>query len=95
MLNQRFNWTGPSLEDAWKSWLTSPQLAHIKALPLIHIWGVWIAQNKAIFQDKTSSPEATAKQGLGILSYFPQTKDDPSVRSHRGADRPLYALGFL
>ena len=81
MLNQRFSWTRLSLEDAWKSWLTSPQLAHIKALPLIHIWGVWIAQNKAILQDKTSSLEATTKQVLEILSFFPPTKDAPSVRA--------------
>ena len=44
------------------------------------MWGVWISQNQAIFQDKSSSPKVTANKGLDILSYFPQTKDAPSVR---------------
>ena len=61
-------WTGPTLEDAWKTWLNTPQLAHLKALPLIHIWGVWSARNQVIFQDKASSPEVIANQGLYILS---------------------------
>ena len=43
--NHRFSWSGPSLEEAWKTWLNTPQLSHIKSLPLIHIWGVWIARN--------------------------------------------------
>ena len=69
------------LEDTWKTWLNTPQIANLKALPLIHIWGgVWIARNQAIFQEKASSPKVTTKQGLEILSYFPQTKDAPSVR---------------
>ena len=80
MLNQRIDWTEQSFEDAWKTWSTSPHIAHLKSLPLVHSWGIWIARNKAIFQDKESSPEAIAKHGLDIVSYFPQTKGAPTVR---------------
>ena len=63
------------MEDAWKYWSTSPLNLKLRALPLLYIWGIWLAKNKAIFLEKSSSPEEVAKQGLDILSYFPQTKD--------------------
>ena len=44
------------------------------------MWGIWLARNKAIFLEKASSSEEVAKQGLDILSYFPQTKDNPNLR---------------
>ena len=38
-----------------------------------------MARNVAIFQDKSSSPKIIAKQGLDILSYFPEIKDTPTI----------------
>ena len=80
MTPQNYSWTGPSIEEAWRNWSTNPQLAHAKALPLLHLRGIWVARNLAIFQEKASSPELVAKQGLDILSYFPQSKDQPAPR---------------
>ena len=52
----------------------------MRALPLLHIWGIWIARNKSIFHEKASIPEEVTKKGLEILSYFPQTKDSSAPR---------------
>ena len=76
----RFCWACHTLEDAWKSWSTTPLTIQFRALPLLHIWGIWLARNKATFLEKASSPEEVAKKGLEILSYFPQTKDSPAPR---------------
>ena len=75
MLNLRLDWHGPSIKDAWQSWLSSHHLAHLKALPLTLIWGIYLAQNTTIFQEKASPTEVLAKQGLDLLSFFPQIKD--------------------
>ena len=44
----------------------------MKALPLLVIWGVWIAQNNLIFSEKCCTPELTATLTSGILEAFPQ-----------------------
>ena len=41
-------------------------------LPLLVIWGVWIARNNWIFADKGCTPEITANVVGGILTAFPQ-----------------------
>ena len=60
-------------------WSSSPQTTQIRALLLLHIWGIWLARNK-IFLEKASSPEEVARQGLDILSYLPQTMNSPNPR---------------
>jgi hypothetical protein len=71
LLNQVVVWDGLNVELAWKSWLQTPVYKSIKALPLIVCWGIWLARNKAIFQDSPSLPEIVVSQGLSILSHFP------------------------
>ena len=68
------------MEEAWKEWSSSPHTTQLRALPLIHIWGIWLARNRVIFLKKASSPEEVPRKGLDILSYFPQTKNNPSPR---------------
>ena len=68
------------MEEAWKDWSSSPQTSQLKALPLIHIWGLWLARNKVIFLKKYSSPKEVARRGLDIISYFPQARNTPSPR---------------
>lgn len=41
-------------------------------LPLLVIWGVWLARNKLIFTDNMCTPTITASLACGILSAFPQ-----------------------
>ena len=68
------------MEEAWKEWSSPPQTTQLRALLLIHMWGIWLARNRVIFLEKATSPEEVAKKGLDILSYFPQTKNNPSPR---------------
>ena len=42
------------------------------AVPLLVIWGVWLACNNSIFADKGCTPEITANVVGGILTAFPQ-----------------------
>ena len=44
----------------------------MKALPLLVIWGVWIARNNLIFSKKCCTPEITATLASGVLESFPQ-----------------------
>ena len=44
----------------------------MKALPLLVIWGIWIACNNLIFSEKCCTPELTATLASGILEAFPQ-----------------------
>ena len=50
-------------------------------MPLILIWGTWVARKKAIFQDKTSILECTSRLILEILSHFPQENNPPNPRT--------------
>ena len=68
------------MEEAWKDWSSSPQTIQLRALSLIHIWGIWLARNRVIFLEKAISLEEVARKGLDILSYFPQTKNIPTPR---------------
>jgi len=44
----------------------------MKALPLLVIWGVWIARNDMIFSEKCCTPEIMATLASGILMAYPQ-----------------------
>lgn len=75
-----FNWLGPSIEEAWRTWVQDHIFKNIKALPIIILWGVWIARNVVIFKDKASLPDIIDAQNLAILAHFPQGKDSPPPR---------------
>jgi hypothetical protein len=96
LLRQHCGWNGPTLESTWENWLQDPTHKNLKSLPLLISWGVWLARNSTIFQDKASVAELVAAKSLSILEHFPQEKNahwHPSIsaRSHR----PNHALGFL
>ena len=80
LLSSSSKWEGPTLEDAWKIWSTSPQTTRIRALTLLHMWGIWLARNKVIFHEESNSLEKVAQEGLDILSYPPKTKNSPNLR---------------
>ena len=40
-------------------------------LPLLVIWGIWIARNKAIFKDLSSTPAITGMMAVGFYNSFP------------------------
>jgi hypothetical protein len=73
-LGLQCTWNEISLERAWKTWLNQRDYKDVKYLPLLIIWGVWLARNSLIFQEKPTVPEVTTTQSLAILSYYPQEK---------------------
>lgn len=44
----------------------------MRNLPPIICWGVWLARNRAIFQDKGTQPSVTAIQAISIYSSIPE-----------------------
>jgi len=64
-------WEGPSVGDAWLSWWRSSNLTQRK-LPLLVLWGVWLARNQAIFKDVFCSPVITGSLTVGLYNSFPE-----------------------
>ena len=58
--------------QAWENRRRSISLDSMEALPLLVIWGVWLAQNNSIFVEKGCTPNITAILTGGIHSAFPQ-----------------------
>lgn len=50
------DWRGNSLEDALSSWWQDEGARNHKVMPFINCWGIWIARNESIFNNKNSSP---------------------------------------
>lgn len=42
-------------------------------IPLIISWGIWLARNKGIFQDITTSPSVIAVECASIFSFLPSS----------------------
>jgi len=78
--NFHISWCGPQPEAALLAWTNNKDTLSIHALPCIIIWGIWLAQNKVIFQDIWTSPSLVANQSLEILHFFPQSGEKESSR---------------
>lgn len=76
LLNKRAEWGSGFLEEAWTKWWHQYPDGNMRNLPLIICWGVWIARNRCIFQDKETPVTATAIQCVSIYSSIP----DPEVK---------------
>ena len=56
---------------AWDSWWRrTPQKQH-KILPLLVIWGIWLARNKAIFKETPSTSAITGAMSVGFFNSYP------------------------
>ena len=69
-LNHR--WEGISVNSAWETWWRSFSRSKLKTLPLLIIWGIWLARNGAIFKEKGSIPEITSTQTVGLYKALPE-----------------------
>jgi hypothetical protein len=65
-LKHRCSWNGLSLEQAWQDWWSNRENKVFRALPLLIIWGVWIARNTLIFNE---SPWLQKSQQLKVLPF--------------------------
>jgi len=72
LVGGNLRWEGDLVGRAWDSWWRRTPLTKHKFLPLLVIWGIWLARNKAIFHDKPSLPEHIGALAVGIFNSFPE-----------------------
>ena len=65
-------WEGATVGEAWESWWRRTNQKQHKILPLLVIWGVWMARNQAIFKDASSIPAITGTLSVGLFNSFPE-----------------------
>ena len=65
-------WESNTVLQAWENRRTLAAQENMKALPLLVIWGVWLARNNLFFVNKACTHEITIALSCGILSTFPQ-----------------------
>ena len=65
-------WEGASLEFAWDSWWRRRTQKKHKILPLLVIWGIWLARNKAIFEDVANTPTIIGALSVGFYKSYPE-----------------------
>eukprot|EP00253_Pinus_taeda_P013898 PITA_13898 len=80
LLNKKLEWEGRNVQEAWQKWWQSHPNGNLRNLPLIISWGIWIARNKSIFQDKSTPSAITASQSTAIFSCIPEPKEGQSQR---------------
>ena len=59
------------MSHAWDSWWVSYAEQNLKALPLLVIWGCWLARNRLLFDGMVSTPEVIGAMTIGLHSAFP------------------------
>ena len=80
MLWLHAEWIGPSLEEAFKCWWSVDFSKSHKIIPLIISWGIWIARNNSIFNDKGCSEVEIATKVVGLILFFSDVDHPHRVR---------------
>lgn len=52
LLKVKAQWGHDPLDAVWRKWWQNYLEGNMRNLPLIFCWGVWLARNKSLFQDK-------------------------------------------
>jgi len=72
LVGRQLRWEGATVGRAWDLWWSRTNVTKQKFLPLLVIWGIWLARNQAIFNDKPSLPEHTSAMAVGMFNAFPE-----------------------
>lgn len=83
LLNIKAHLVNESLELAWSRWWETHPEGNLRVLPLIFFWGVWIARNKSLFQDKDTPIAVTAINCAAIYSAIPAPDPKPLQSSSK------------
>eukprot|EP00253_Pinus_taeda_P010381 PITA_10381 len=81
LIRTNCNWEGASLKVTWESWWNQNMEGNLRNLPPIITWGVWIARNKAIFQEVSLSVESIAIQCSAIFLSIPEP-EKARIKTH-------------
>eukprot|EP00253_Pinus_taeda_P030442 PITA_30442 len=82
LLNINSRWEGGDLIAAWEFWWYNYAEKNLRNLPPILCWGIWIARNRSIFNEKATPVEVIAIQSSAILASIPEP-EGPSSPNHR------------
>jgi ribonuclease HI len=77
-------WEGRDLDHSWFTWWKTRAFKHLRALPLLVTWGVWLARNSFIFKGTPHSPEITAAKSVTLLPSFLSQSPRPSPSQPQG-----------
>eukprot|EP00253_Pinus_taeda_P008941 PITA_08941 len=83
LIRTNCNWEGASLKATWESWWNQNMEGNLRNLPPIITWGVWIARNKAIFQEASLSVESIAIQCSAIFLSIPEPEKSRKKTQNR------------
>jgi hypothetical protein len=72
MIGIRNIWEGGCLEEAFKTWCSRNETSKIKELPHNIDWGIWLARNLNLFEDKETLPLKCVVEAINILKSYPQ-----------------------
>eukprot|EP00253_Pinus_taeda_P002842 PITA_02842 len=79
-INLSIQWEGQSLTEAWQNWWNQISDKKLRNMPPIICWGIWIARNRNIFQDKETEAVQIRVQCLSIYSNIPDSEDEKEPR---------------
>ena len=80
------------LKLSWKAWTSGPFYSAHAALHVIAIWGIWLDQNKKLFDDILILAQVYAGRNFGIFKAFPL---QVSLKSVRVNSIPIVDVSFL
>lgn len=73
-------WDKDSLEDCYHGVSTNRQLKWFRALPILVVWGIWLARNANLFKDSHTPTFKVSQQVLTSLPlYKPTLKQSRNV----------------
>eukprot|EP00253_Pinus_taeda_P034952 PITA_34952 len=84
LLKLKDQWGAATFEDAWKNWWNNHPDGNLRNLPPIFFWGLWLARNNNIFQDKAISTSSIASNCVAIYSSIPP----PESKSAQNRNNP-------
>lgn len=82
MLKVRAQWGLDPLEEAWRKWWQTYPEGNMRNLPLIYFWGVWLARNKILFQEK-DTPTATIAINCAAIYFSIPVPDDKNTQKNQ------------
>ena len=63
-------WEGFSLDETLHAWWQADDSCNLRVVPFIISWGVWIARNEVIFNNRPCTPVEIAIKVVGIIAFF-------------------------
>eukprot|EP00253_Pinus_taeda_P027180 PITA_27180 len=76
-LRLNVKWEGIDFKEAWENWTTHHLGAKLQNLPPVAGWFIWLARNRAIFDDRAIS---WYKVETSIISAYQEIPDPPPPR---------------